>query len=59
MSKTRTQIQKESDEKRGLKLKAFKLHVDDIAYIEQCAKTLDMPQNQMIMQALKAFMQNA
>lgn len=53
--KTRTQIQAESDAKRGIKLKAFKLHTDDIAMIEQVARDLNMPQNRLIVEAVKAF----
>lgn len=56
--KTRNQIQKDSDEKRGIKLKAFKLHIDDIAMIETTAKTLNMPQNRLVVEAVKAYLAN-
>lgn len=56
--KTATQIQKESDERRGLKTKAFKLHIDDIALIMQTAERLGIPQNQLIMDAVRAYIQD-
>lgn len=56
--KSATQIQKDSDDKRGIKLKAFKLHIDDIAMIETTAKTLNMPQNRLVVEAVKAYLAN-
>ncbi|WP_323842927.1 hypothetical protein [Moraxella sp. Pampa] len=53
--KSRTQIQADSDAKRGIKIKAFKLHLDDIAMIEQVAERLGLPQNQLIVEAVKAY----
>lgn len=53
--KTATQIQKESDERRGIKNKAFKLHIDDVNLIVQTAERLGIPQNQLIMMAVKEF----
>lgn len=54
--KTATQIQKDSDDKRGVKLKSFKLHIDDIVMIENTAKTLNMPQNRLVVEAVKAYL---
>ncbi len=56
--KSRNQIQYDSDEKRGVKIKAFKLHIDDIAMIETAAKTLNIPQNRLIVEAVKAYLAN-
>ncbi|UNU73292.1 hypothetical protein LU293_09540 [Moraxella nasovis] len=53
--KSRNQIQYDSDAKRGMKTKGFKLHIDDIAMIEQTAKRLGIPQNELIVRAVLAF----
>lgn len=53
--KSRNQIQYDSDEKRGVKIKGFKLHLDDIALIEQLSARLGVPQNQLIMDAIRAY----
>lgn len=52
---TLQEIQKRSDEKRGVKIKAFKLPVAFIAEIEQLSQELGIPQNQLIMQAVELF----
>lgn len=43
-----TDIQKRSDEKRGLKIKALKLHNSTIEQLEQLAKNEGIPQNRFI-----------
>lgn len=53
--KSRNQIQYDSDAKRGVKIKGFKLHLDDIAMIEQVAERLGLPQNQLIVEAVRAY----
>lgn len=53
--KSRNQIQYYSDEKHGVKIKGFKLHLDDIALIEQLAARLGIPKNQLIMDAVQAY----
>ncbi|SPX85347.1 hypothetical protein [Moraxella ovis] len=53
--KSRTQIQADSDAKRGIKLKAFKLHTDDIDFIVQSAKNLGLNQNELIVKAVRAY----
>lgn len=53
--KSRNQIQKESNERLGIKTKGFKLHVDDIALIDELAKKHNIPQNQLIMDAIRAY----
>lgn len=55
---TTTEIQKRSDEKRGIKLKSFKLPVAVISKIEQLAQAHDIPQNQLIIQAVALFEQS-
>ncbi|WP_085166091.1 ribbon-helix-helix protein, CopG family [Gilliamella bombi] len=58
MAKSITEIQAKSDQKRGVKVKGFKLHVDDIALIEQASKSLDVPQAQLIVDAVKYYLDN-
>ena len=55
---TRAVIQSKSDQKRGVKVKGFKLRVDDIALIEQASKSLDIPQAQLIVDAVKFYLDN-
>lgn len=50
-----TQIVKESDARRGVKVKGFKLSLEDIQLIENTAKELNIPQNQLIMDAVRAY----
>ncbi|OOF50705.1 ribbon-helix-helix protein, CopG family [Rodentibacter trehalosifermentans] len=52
---TLTEIQKRSEEKRGIKLKGFKLPITVIAEIEQLSHQLNIPQNQLIIQAVELF----
>ena len=53
--KTRVQIQKESNARRGVKNKAFTLKLDDIELIKSLSKRLGIPQNQLIMDAVRAY----
>lgn len=53
--KTQTQIQKESNARRGVKNKAFTLKLDDIELIKSLSKRLNIPQNQLIMDAVRAY----
>ncbi len=55
MALTRVQINKKSDEKRGVRTKGFKLHVDDIAMIKQTALDLNMPEAKLVVEAVKFF----
>lgn len=48
-----TEIVNRSNAKRGIKLKAFKLHESTIAQIEQLAQQLNIPQNQLIKLAVE------
>lgn len=53
--KTRTQIQSDSDAKRGIVTKSYKLHRDDVEMIKQIAQDLNMAQNELIVKAIKAY----
>lgn len=55
MAMSITEIQKRSDEKRGVKTKAFKLPLSVIAEIEQLSQVNKLSQNQLIIQAIEAF----
>jgi len=57
-SQDRTSIQAKSDEKRGVKVKGFKLKLDDIAYIEQVANKHDLSHNELLMQAIRFYDEN-
>lgn len=53
--KSRTQTQYDSNAKRGVKTKGFILHIDDIERIKNLAERLGVPQNQLIMDAIRAY----
>ena len=53
--KTQTQIQKDSNARRRVKNKAFTLKLDDIELIKSLSKRLNIPQNQLIMDAVRAY----
>lgn len=53
--KSQSERTADSDAKRGFKTKGLKLHIDDIALIESLAARLKIPQNQLIMDALRAY----
>lgn len=53
--KSTTDIQRKSDEKRGLKVKSLKLHVDTIALLEQLSDQTGAPQSQVVRTALNMF----
>lgn len=55
MAKSTTQIQKESDARRGLKLKATKLPVEIVALLEQLSKDTGTPQNQIIAEGIQLW----
>lgn len=55
MAKSLAQIQKDSDDKRELKVKGFKLKLETIALIEQLAKQHGMAQNELITLAVQQF----
>ena len=53
MALSRTEIVKRSEEKHGIKLKAFKLPLAVIADIEHLSRERGIPQNQLIIQAVE------
>lgn len=53
--KTRTQINADSDAKRGIVTKSYKLHRDDVEMIKQIAQDLNMAQNELIVKAIKEY----
>ncbi len=55
MALSRTEIVNRSNTKRGIKQKSFKLPLKVINQIEQLSKQLDIPQNQLIIQAIELF----
>ena len=58
MALSRTEIVKRSEEKHGIKLKAFKLPLSVIADIEQLSKQHNIAQNQLIIQAEELWKQS-
>ena len=59
MALPRTEIVKRSEEKHGIKLKAFKLPLAVIADIEQLSRERGIPQNQLIIQAVEMLKTNS
>lgn len=55
MSKSRTEIQKQSDAKRGVKTKAFKLPLDFIAEFEQLAREAELSNNAFLMHLVEYY----
>ncbi|GAB1663107.1 ribbon-helix-helix protein, CopG family [Mannheimia haemolytica] len=58
MAMSRNEIQAKSETKRGIKQKSFKLPLEVIAEIEVLSQKLNIPQNQLIIQAIQQFKQN-
>lgn len=54
-SLTNTEIQKRSDEKRGVKIKSFKLPLSVIEDIELLSEQNEISQAQLIAQAIECF----
>ena len=55
MALTRAEINERSNQKRGIKSKSFKLHVDDIELIQSTAKKLNISQTKLITEGVKLF----
>lgn len=55
MAKTRNQIQTESDARRGVKLKAFKLPIAVIDDFERIAAQQGLTNNALLIAALEAY----
>lgn len=58
MALSRNEIQKKSDEKRGVKVKAFKMKLEDIALIEETAAKLGISQADLVIRAVQQFAEN-
>lgn len=58
MAMSRNEIQAKSEAKRGIKQKSFKLPLEMIAEIEELSQKLNIPQNQLIIQAVELFKQS-
>ncbi|MEE6042070.1 ribbon-helix-helix protein, CopG family [Avibacterium paragallinarum] len=58
MAKTMTEIVAKSDAKRGVRAKTYKLPEETIALIEQLSREQNVPQYQIIVQAV-ALLNNA
>lgn len=53
--KTTTQIQADSDARRGVKVKGIKMSLDDISLLEQLAKDEDRAQAHIVADALRLY----
>lgn len=55
MAKTNTEIQQQSDDKRGVKAKSYKLKVSTIDLIDQLSEQLNIPKNELIDLAIMQY----
>lgn len=55
MAMTPAQIQKRSDDKRGVKTKGLKMKLEDIALLERLAAETGLPQAELVARALREF----
>lgn len=55
MAQSISDIQKRSDEKRGVKVKGIKLHTDTIELLERLAKDTGEPQATVVTKALQLY----
>ncbi|STQ99819.1 Uncharacterised protein [Kingella potus] len=55
MALSRHEIQKKSDQKRGVKNKAFKMKLEDIALIEETAQRLGISQIDLVVRAVREY----
>ncbi|HGO5853321.1 TPA: ribbon-helix-helix protein, CopG family [Mannheimia haemolytica] len=58
MKLSTNQLKALSDERRGVKVKGFKLPISFITELEQLSIQYGIPQNQLIMQAVELFKQS-
>ncbi|RYL27121.1 ribbon-helix-helix protein, CopG family [Acinetobacter piscicola] len=58
MAKSRTQINEESNAKRGIVNKAFKLHESTVDLVKDLAEKTGISQAQIVTEALKMYEQN-
>ncbi len=59
MALSRNDIQKKSDEKRGVKVKAFKMKLEDIALIEETAAKLGISQVDLVVRAVRELQEKS
>lgn len=52
MALSKSEIQRRSDEKRGVKNKVLKMKIEDIDFLEQLAKESSMPQVAIVVEVL-------
>lgn len=57
-TKTQAQRTKESDERRGVRTKGYKLKLETIAAIAAVAKERGIPQNQLIEDMLECYLKH-
>lgn len=55
MAKTLTEIQRDSDKKRGVVSKSYKLSLEFVKEIEQIAQEKGISQKELLVQALAAY----
>ncbi|WP_037586464.1 hypothetical protein [Stenoxybacter acetivorans] len=55
MAMTQAEIQRRSDEKRGVRVKSFKLPIAVINLIEETAQRTGKPQTLVISEAIRAY----
>lgn len=55
MAMTRSEIQKRSDEKRGVRVKSLKMKVEDILLLEKLAAETGLAQGDLVAAALKKY----
>lgn len=58
MALSRAEINERSNEKRGIKNKAFKLNIDDIAMIKQTAIDFGLSEAKLVVEAIKFYRDN-
>lgn len=58
MALTIREINERSNKKRGIKNKAFKLHLNDIALIKCSAKDLGISETKLVIKALKFYLES-
>lgn len=55
MAMTPAQIQKRSDDKRGVKIKGLKMKLEDIELLEKLSAETGLPQAELVARALREF----
>lgn len=55
MALSRVEINKRSDDKRGVKTKGIKLHLDTIALLKQLSTDLNMSESKIVTDAINSY----